>query len=48
MRIFPLEPHVHAQPGNQLVIDFADPGSIHADFLAKLPGPPDASRRARR
>ena len=40
MRIFPLEPAVHAQPGNRIVIDFADPGSIHVDFLAKLPGPP--------
>jgi glucose-6-phosphate 1-dehydrogenase len=24
---------------NEIVIDFADPGSIHVDFLAKLPGP---------
>jgi glucose-6-phosphate 1-dehydrogenase len=39
MRIFPLEAEVHHQPGNKLVIDFSDPGSIHADFLAKLPGP---------
>jgi len=39
MRIFPLEAEVHAQPGNRIVIDFADPGAIHVDFLAKLPGP---------
>jgi glucose-6-phosphate 1-dehydrogenase len=39
MRIFPLEAEVHHQPRNKLVIDFSDPGSIHADFLAKLPGP---------
>ena len=39
MRIFPLEAEVHAQPGNRVVIDFADPGAIHVDFLAKLPGP---------
>src|SRR5262249_51538574 len=25
--------------GNELVIDFADPGSVTADFLAKEPGP---------
>ena len=39
LRIFPLESEVHAQEGNRLVIDFADPGSIHAEFLCKLPGP---------
>lgn len=39
MRIFPLEAEVHHQPGNKLVIDFSDPGSIHAEFLAKSPGP---------
>jgi glucose-6-phosphate 1-dehydrogenase len=39
LRIFPLEAEVHAQHGNRLVIDFADPGSIHADFLVKRPGP---------
>jgi glucose-6-phosphate 1-dehydrogenase len=38
MRLFPLESDDHAQPGNRIVIDFADPGSIHVDFLAKLPG----------
>jgi glucose-6-phosphate 1-dehydrogenase len=38
MRIFPLESAVHAQAGNRIIIDFADPGSIHVDFLAKLPG----------
>jgi glucose-6-phosphate 1-dehydrogenase len=25
--------------GNELVIDFADPGSINLDFMAKMPGP---------
>jgi len=25
--------------GNEIVIDFADPGSVTADFLAKEPGP---------
>ena len=25
--------------GNELIIDFADPGSIHLDFMAKMPGP---------
>ncbi|HEV3328519.1 MAG TPA: glucose-6-phosphate dehydrogenase [Acidimicrobiales bacterium] len=39
MRIFPLEAEAHAQPGNRIVIDFADPGAIHVDFLAKRPGP---------
>jgi glucose-6-phosphate 1-dehydrogenase len=39
LRIFPIEAEVHAQSGNRVVIDFADPGSIHVDFLAKLPGP---------
>ena len=32
----------HSAPkwrGNKLVVDFADPGSIHAHFLAKEPGP---------
>jgi glucose-6-phosphate 1-dehydrogenase len=39
MRIFPLEAEMHRQPRNELVIDFADPGSITANFLAKTPGP---------
>ena len=39
LRIFPLQAEAHAMPGNRLVVDFADPGSIHLDFLAKLPGP---------
>ena len=39
MRIFPLEAEVRSQPGNRIVIDFADPGMIHVDFLAKQPGP---------
>ena len=24
---------------NEIVIDFADPGSIHVEFMAKMPGP---------
>jgi len=24
---------------NEIIIDFADPGSIHVDFMAKMPGP---------
>ena len=39
LRIFPLEAEVHAQQGNRLVIDFADPGMITTEFLAKQPGP---------
>ncbi|HEY8080531.1 MAG TPA: glucose-6-phosphate dehydrogenase [Acidimicrobiales bacterium] len=39
LRIFPIEAEMHAQHGNRIVIDFADPGSIHVDFLAKVPGP---------
>ena len=39
LRIFPLEAEVRAHPGNRIVIDFADPGEIHVDFLAKQPGP---------
>ncbi len=39
LRIFPLEAEVHHQPGNAIVIDFADPGAIHVQFLAKQPGP---------
>jgi glucose-6-phosphate 1-dehydrogenase len=31
----------HAPSGihNEIVIDFADPGSIHVEFMAKMPGP---------
>ena len=39
MRIFPVETEVRAQQENRIVIDFADPGAIHVDFLAKEPGP---------
>ena len=39
MRLFPLADGSHAWQGNRLVVDFADPGSIHAHFLAKEPGP---------
>jgi glucose-6-phosphate 1-dehydrogenase len=38
MRIFPTDAAVHTV-GNRIVIDFADPGAIHVDFLAKVPGP---------
>jgi len=39
MRLFPLSEHEPKWRGNKLVVDFADPGSIHAHFLAKEPGP---------
>jgi glucose-6-phosphate 1-dehydrogenase len=39
MRLFPLSEHAPRWRGNKLVVDFADPGSIHAHFLAKEPGP---------
>jgi glucose-6-phosphate 1-dehydrogenase len=39
LRIFPHEAQVHVPLGNHIVIDFADPGAIHVDFLAKTPGP---------
>ena len=39
MRLFPLSRHAPKWRGNKLVVDFADPGSIHAHFLAKEPGP---------
>ncbi|NNN02126.1 MAG: glucose-6-phosphate dehydrogenase [Acidimicrobiaceae bacterium] len=39
MRLFPLSDHASKWRGNKLVVDFADPGSIHAHFLAKEPGP---------
>ena len=39
MEIFPNEATVAEHTGNKLIIDFKDPGSIHAHFLAKQPGP---------
>jgi len=39
MRLFPMDESSPGWRGNKLVIDFADPGSIHAQFLAKEPGP---------
>jgi glucose-6-phosphate 1-dehydrogenase len=39
MRIFEVEHETHHQRGNRIVVDFADPGSIEAHFLAKEPGP---------
>jgi len=39
MRLFPLSDHAQTWRGNKLVVDFADPGSIHTHFLAKEPGP---------
>jgi len=39
MRLFPLSEHAPRWRGNKLVVDFADPGSIHAHFLTKEPGP---------
>jgi glucose-6-phosphate 1-dehydrogenase len=39
MRLFPMSRSAIKWRGNRLVVDFADPGSIHAHFLAKEPGP---------
>jgi glucose-6-phosphate 1-dehydrogenase len=39
MRLFPMGSHTPTWRGNKLVVDFQDPGSIHAHFLAKEPGP---------
>jgi glucose-6-phosphate 1-dehydrogenase len=39
MRLFPLSENAPKWLGNKLVVDFADPGSIQAHFLAKEPGP---------
>jgi len=39
MRLFPMSKRAPTWRGNKLVVDFADPGSIHAHFLAKEPGP---------
>ena len=39
MRLFPMVERAPSWRGNKLVVDFADPGSIHAHFLAKEPGP---------
>jgi glucose-6-phosphate 1-dehydrogenase len=39
MRSFQLDLDAQQRRGNQMVVDFADPGSIHTHFLAKLPGP---------
>jgi glucose-6-phosphate 1-dehydrogenase len=39
MRMFPTDKESQHHRGNQIVVDFADPGSIEAHFLAKQPGP---------
>lgn len=39
MRLFPAGRRTPRWRGNKLVVDFADPGSIHAHFLTKEPGP---------
>jgi len=39
MRLFPTIHHDPQWRGNKLVVDFADPGSIHAHFMTKEPGP---------
>jgi glucose-6-phosphate 1-dehydrogenase len=39
MRLFDLSDRSSQWRGNKIVVDFADPGSIHAQFLAKEPGP---------
>ena len=47
MEIFPDQKDGHPRDANKLIIDFKDPGSIHAHFLAKSPDPrwPSAERR---
>jgi len=39
MRLFPESHHARKWRGNKLVVDFVDPGSIHAHFMTKEPGP---------
>jgi glucose-6-phosphate 1-dehydrogenase len=39
MTIFPDQKDGPPRDANKLIIDFKDPGSIHAHFLAKQPGP---------
>lgn len=39
MRMFPGSEHASHHDANKLVVDFDDPGTIHAHFLAKQPGP---------
>lgn len=39
MHMFPVSDEIRDRRGNMIVIDFADPGSICARFLAKMPGP---------
>jgi glucose-6-phosphate 1-dehydrogenase len=39
MSLFEMSPRLDRDRGNKIVIDFADPGSIHAHFLTKEPGP---------
>ncbi len=39
MRMFPVDHMEGQRHGNELVADFADPGSIQTHFLAKQPGP---------
>ena len=39
MRIFPIDHGLEQRHDNEVVADFADPGSIHAHFWAKKPGP---------
>jgi glucose-6-phosphate 1-dehydrogenase len=38
LRMFRLDHHQDARRGNEITIDFADPGSVTAEFLAKEPG----------
>ncbi len=39
MRMFPIDQADNQRHGNELVAEFADPGSIQIHFLAKQPGP---------
>ena len=47
MEIFPDQKDGHHPDADKLIIDFKDPGSIHADFLVKQPGPEMTLERAR-
>jgi len=47
MEIFPAQRTGHLEDANKLVIDFKDPGSIHAHFLVKEPGPEMSLSKAR-
>jgi len=47
MEIFPAQKDGNLEDADKLLIDFKDPGSIHAHFLVKEPGPEMTLSRAR-